>query len=128
MLAASARFADDAAAVEKTLRLIQGFCTTIIGLTASAELAVPWKQARNQLALGTKAILSCAFKPLIRFSLEGRRYFRLLKWHSCWDIAYQAFQRDEGGLTKLLEVGNWSFLGLYYFLEMPTIVSFQSKS
>lgn len=54
MLSSTVRFLDDAAGLEKTLRLIQGLCTTIIGLAASTESVASWRQARSQLALGTK--------------------------------------------------------------------------
>jgi hypothetical protein len=54
MLSSTVRFADDAAGLEKTLRLIQGLCTTVIGLVTSTDSAAPWRQARSQLALGTE--------------------------------------------------------------------------
>lgn len=60
---------------------------------------------------------------------SGRRYFRLLKWHSCWNAAYAILNGDEeDAMAKLLAVCNYSVLGLYYFLEMPTIVSVQHAS
>ena len=52
----------------------------------------------------------------------GRRYFRLLKWQPCWNSAYQAITREQPASKKLLEVTKWSFLGMYFFLEMFTIV------
>lgn len=54
----------------------------------------------------------------------ARRFLRLHKWHGCFGSAYDASTRsDVGGLEKLLEVAKWSFTGLYFLLEMPTIVS-----
>lgn len=62
------------------------------------------------------------FARLIRE--PGRRYFRLFKWHSCWNNAYASFsQKDQGAIQTLLEVAKWSLLGFYFFLEMWTIVS-----
>jgi hypothetical protein len=52
MLSSTARFADDAAGLEKALRLIQGLCTFMVGVTTSTERAAPWRQARAQIALG----------------------------------------------------------------------------
>jgi chloramphenicol 3-O-phosphotransferase len=52
MLSSTARFADDAAGLEKALRLIQGLCTFMVGVTTSTERAAPWRQARSQIALG----------------------------------------------------------------------------
>ena len=34
----------------------------------------------------------------------------------------QSTRKDVGALEKLLEVAKWSFLGLYFLLEAPTIV------
>ena len=58
MLASTAHFLDDAAALEKTLRLLQGICTFIAGSTALLETAAPWAQARSQLALGEPRLKS----------------------------------------------------------------------
>ncbi|KAK3703445.1 hypothetical protein LTR37_014435 [Vermiconidia calcicola] len=105
MLSSVARYADDSVGLEKALRLLQALCTTIIGLSVSSGAATTqWAQTRSELAL-------------------GRRYFRLLKWHSCWSVAYQKFNEQQAPAGRLLEVGKWSFLGLYFFLEMPTITN-----
>ena len=54
--------------------------------------------------------------------LSARRYFRLLKWHPCWQTAYASLIQEQEGTRRLLKVVKWSFLGLYFFLEMFTIV------
>lgn len=129
MLSSAAKFADDAAGLEKTLRLLQGFCTAVAGLTLSIQDAAPWRQARSQLAVGK--LRPCQrvihlVEENAHYHKKGRRYFRLLKWHSCWSVAHDRMRDDEQAFPKLLAVCNWSFLGLYYFIEMPTIVSQRS--
>lgn len=73
--------------------------------------------------------------------ISGRRYFRLLKWYPCWEIAWEkilagsssngiggsAAGRGKGGksttlLRQMLEGMKYAFLGMYFFLEMLTIV------
>lgn len=53
----------------------------------------------------------------------GRRYFRLLKWQPCWSNAITTLGSDKAPLYKTLDVAKWSMLGMYFFLEMFTIVS-----
>lgn len=76
---------------------------------------------------------------------SGRRYFRLLKWYPCWEIAWEkilagsssngvggsaagsaAGGGGKGGksttLRQMLEGMKYAFLGMYFFLEMLTIV------
>lgn len=79
---------------------------------------------------------------------SGRRYFRLLKWYPCWKIAWEkilagsssngvggsaagsaAGRGRDGGkggksttLRQMLEGMKYAFLGMYFFLEMLTIV------
>lgn len=72
---------------------------------------------------------------------SGRRYFRLLKWYPCWEIAWEkilagsssngvggsaAGGKGGGGgcstLRQMLEGMKYAFLGMYFFLEMLTIV------
>lgn len=107
------RFSEDAAGIEKTLRVFQGFCTTLAGLAHSAESASPWRQARSQLALG-----SFPYRYLhsedSAYREVGRRYFRFFKWHGCWRRAYAASNSAEASFVlKALEVARWSFLGFY---------------
>lgn len=53
MLSSVVKFTDDSAGLEKTLRLLQGFCTIAVGLAASAVDADYWAKTRGQFALGT---------------------------------------------------------------------------
>lgn len=65
---------------------------------------------------------------------SGRRYFRLLKWYPCWEIAWEKIlagssSNGVGGsvgggstLRQMLEGMKYAFLGMYFFLEMLTIV------
>lgn len=55
MLDGIVRYADDAAGLEKALRLAQGFCTIAVGLADAAEEAVFWAKMRSQFALGEDA-------------------------------------------------------------------------
>ncbi len=52
----------------------------------------------------------------------GRRYFRFFKFLECFSKALECFYAASG-VMGLLEVGKWSFLGVYLFLESLTIVS-----
>ncbi|EME40591.1 hypothetical protein DOTSEDRAFT_177660 [Dothistroma septosporum NZE10] len=105
MLASIVRYADDTAGLEKTLRLLQGLCTIAVGLVESApQEAAYWVKLRAQLAL-------------------GRRYFRLLKWHPCWDNAITSLGGNKPPLYKTLDVAKWSFIGMYFFLEMFTMTN-----
>jgi hypothetical protein len=51
MLDSLVHFGDDAAGIEKSLRMLQGISTTAAGLLPPYD-AAPWIQARNQFALG----------------------------------------------------------------------------
>ncbi|KAF2217023.1 hypothetical protein CERZMDRAFT_93087 [Cercospora zeae-maydis SCOH1-5] len=105
MLQSIVRFSEDAAALEKTLRGLQGFVTIAVGLAQSREDIDFWLKLRAQFAL-------------------GRRYFRLLKWHPCWkNASCTATNPDLGSLRRTLEVIKFSFLGMYFFLEMFTITN-----
>ncbi|GIZ41654.1 hypothetical protein CKM354_000495300 [Cercospora kikuchii] len=105
MLQSVVRFSEDAAALEKTLRGLQGFVTIAVGLAQSQEDIDFWLKLRSQFAL-------------------GRRYFRLLKWHPCWKNASSAAGNpDFGSLRRTLEVIKFGFLGMYFFLEMFTITN-----
>lgn len=73
--------------------------------------------------------------------ISGRRYFRLLKWYPCWEIAWEKIlagsssngvggsAAGKGGagestttFRQMLEGMKYAFLGMYFFLEMLTIV------
>lgn len=58
----------------------------------------------------------------------GRRYFRLLKWQPCWKKGLEAFHEGNDWPTRrALNVAKWSFLGMYFFLEMFTFVRDQPQ-
>ena len=57
----------------------------------------------------------------------GRRYFRFFKWLDCFSKAFEAFYTSEG-VSGVLEVGKWSCMGAYLFLESVTIVSSPSHN
>ncbi|TVY24887.1 hypothetical protein LHYA1_G005847, partial [Lachnellula hyalina] len=92
------RFTNDAAGLEKTLRLFQAVAQVIAFHSISPN---PYLRARYQIAL-------------------GRRYFRLLKWADCFVLSYKAFV-GSSGVVGVLEVGKWSCLALYNFLELFTL-------
>ncbi|TVY89144.1 hypothetical protein LAWI1_G004421 [Lachnellula willkommii] len=92
------RFTNDAAGLEKTLRLLQSLTQVIAFHSLSPT---PYLRARSQIAL-------------------GRRYFRLLKWADCFGLSYKAFV-ESSGVVGVLEVGKWSCLGLYFLLELFTL-------
>lgn len=52
MLARASNFLDDSTGIEKTLRLVQGFCTILIGLAQTSVAAAPWKSAKSQVNMG----------------------------------------------------------------------------
>ena len=56
MLQSIVRFSNDAAAIEKTLRGLQGFATIAVGLAQSQHDIDFWLKLRGQLALGTRHI------------------------------------------------------------------------
>lgn len=132
MLASVVRYADDTAGLEKTLRLLQGFCTIALGFVVSApQEAAYWIKLRSQLALGTTLclVIQDTTSGLVIHENDnadrdiGRRYFRLLKWHPCWNSAITTLGSDKPHLYKTLDVCKWSMLAMYFFLEMFTIVS-----
>ncbi|KAF2162598.1 hypothetical protein M409DRAFT_68917 [Zasmidium cellare ATCC 36951] len=105
MLQSIVTFTDTTPGLEKSLRLFQSLCTILVGLSTTPEDLALWVKLRAQFAL-------------------GRRYFRLLKWHPCWSNALAAFHSTQQQSTPsrtAVEVTKWSFLGLYFFLEMFTI-------
>ncbi|KAL3417401.1 AoPex11B [Phlyctema vagabunda] len=93
------RFTNDAAGLEKTLRLLQSLALIV---SYNALEKTGWNQARKQLAL-------------------GRRYLRFTKFIDCFTFATTAF-REKRGVVSVLEVGKWSCLGMYLLLESCTIM------
>ncbi|RDW85207.1 hypothetical protein BP6252_02797 [Coleophoma cylindrospora] len=99
----TSKFTNDAAGLEKTLRLLQS-----LSLIIAANVVQPagWNQAKKQFAL-------------------GRRYLRFTKFIDCFNTAYSAFSApgsEKSGVVVLLEVGKWSCLGIYLLLESFTIM------
>ena len=45
-------FLDDSTGIEKSLRLVQGLCTALAGLSATAVEASAWSAAKGQINLG----------------------------------------------------------------------------
>lgn len=111
MLDSIVRFADDTAGLEKALRFFQGFCTLAVGLVQSAEDVEFYVKLRAQFALGESVL--CGNDHSMRLTeVEGRRYFRLLKWYPCWSNAYISINSEKQPLITALEITKWSFLGM----------------
>jgi hypothetical protein len=94
------------AALEKLLRLFQ-FISTIIALTTSSPQTIKtFLLLRSQLAL-------------------GRRYFRIFRFISCFAQALNVLSGVDGSevLRNVLEVGKYSFMGIYLGMESLSIVS-----
>ncbi|OMP85369.1 hypothetical protein BK809_0004039 [Diplodia seriata] len=110
------RFMNDAAALEKTLRLLQGFAQLSISVFASVETAEAAQVVDVSSALRKNFAL-------------GRRYFRLFKWIDCALVAADALRNNEAlvdsereGVLALLNIAKWSYLGMFLLTEAVTIV------
>ncbi|KAF4544601.1 Pex11 domain protein [Lasiodiplodia theobromae] len=110
------RFMNDAAALEKTLRLLQGFAQLSISIFASVQT----EEAAQVVDI------SGALRK--NFAL-GRRYFRIFKWIDCALIASDALRNNEAlvnsereGVLSLLNIAKWSYLGMFLLTESVTIV------
>lgn len=115
------RFMNDAAALEKTLRLLQGIAQLSVSIFASVET-----DEAAQLV-----DISGALRK--HFAL-GRRYFRIFKWIDCALVAADALRDNEAvvesereGVLALLNVAKWSYLGMFLFTEAFTIVRLCSR-
>jgi len=53
---------------------------------------------------------------------QARRFFRLHKWVDCWSTAQTQASAEQDDIRKILSVAKSSLLGMYFFLEMTTIV------
>ncbi|KAE9973597.1 hypothetical protein EG327_009023 [Venturia inaequalis] len=107
MLTAISNFGNNAAGLEKALRLAQALCTIGASLAASGEERGPWLVARGQFNL-------------------SRRFFRLHKWIDHFSLAAEKLnntQAEENAIGKLLDVTKNGFLGVYFFMEMGTITN-----
>ncbi|KAL4808179.1 peroxisomal biogenesis factor 11 [Aspergillus unguis] len=98
-------FTGQTAGLEKTLRLIQATAQVVGFTTANKLLAAQCLTARDQLAL-------------------GRRYFRLLDFYGCFERVHFLLTTPSSGGTILsvMELAQYTFLGLYLFLENFTIL------
>ncbi|KAL4790969.1 peroxisomal biogenesis factor 11 [Aspergillus venezuelensis] len=90
--------------LEKTLRLIQATAQVIGFTTDDKGLATQCLTARDQLAL-------------------GRRYFRLLDFYGCFERVHHLLSTpsSSGTFLAVMELAQYTFLGLYLFLENFTI-------
>ncbi|KAL4963137.1 PEX11 domain protein [Aspergillus stella-maris] len=91
--------------LEKTLRLIQATAQVIGFSTDNRALATQCLTARDQLAL-------------------GRRYFRLLDFYGCFERVHYLMSTpsSSGTILAVMELAQYTFLGLYLFLENFTIL------
>ncbi|KAG9944959.1 hypothetical protein KCU85_g7605, partial [Aureobasidium melanogenum] len=105
MFAEVANYANDAAAVEKSLRLLQALVQIAAGTTSSAADAKTWNTARGQFAL-------------------ARRYLRLFKWIDFSQLTHQAFASSEPDPSRrILKTAKNALLALYFFMEMFCITN-----
>lgn len=125
--------------LEKTLRLIQATSQVVGVTTASKTLAKQCLTARDQLALSVSfpSILQPSV-PNIRADLVGfnhgragvdrihtaRRYFRLLDFYGCFERVHFLINTPSstGTILSVMELAQYTFLGLYLLLEDLTIV------
>ncbi|KAL4936391.1 hypothetical protein BDV06DRAFT_205128 [Aspergillus oleicola] len=91
--------------LEKTLRLIQATAQVVGFTTDDKSLATQCLTARDQLAL-------------------GRRYFRLLDFYGCFERVHHLMNNpsSSGTILAVMELAQYTFLGLYLFLENFTIL------
>ncbi|KAL4915976.1 peroxisomal biogenesis factor 11 [Aspergillus aurantiobrunneus] len=98
-------FTKQTAGLEKTLRFIQAV-SQVVGVTSDDKfLATQCLTARDQLAL-------------------GRRYFRLLEFYGCFERVHGLLTSTSstGTLLYVMELAQYTFLGLYFLLENFTIL------
>ncbi|KAI9370278.1 peroxisomal biogenesis factor 11 [Aspergillus egyptiacus] len=98
-------FTSQTAGLEKTLRLIQAVSWVVAEVTDDKTLATQCVTARNQLAL-------------------TRRYFRLLDFYGCFERVLDLLTQpaSTGTFLSVLELAQYTFLGLYLLLEDLTIL------
>ncbi|GAB7340235.1 hypothetical protein MBLNU457_6700t1 [Dothideomycetes sp. NU457] len=99
-----AKFLNDAAALEKTLRFFHAVSQIFEVVSTTTTAAVAFTKAKNHIAV-------------------SRRFFRLHKWIDCWTVAQAQASTDQDDIRKILSVAKWSLLGMYFFLEMTTITN-----
>ncbi|KAL4776623.1 peroxisomal biogenesis factor 11 [Aspergillus nidulans var. acristatus] len=98
-------FTSQTSGLEKTLRLIQATSQVVGVTTASKTLATQCLTARDQLAL-------------------TRRYFRLLDFYGCFERVHFLINTPSstGTILSVMELAQYTFLGLYLLLEDLTIL------
>ncbi|KAF2426164.1 hypothetical protein EJ08DRAFT_736495 [Tothia fuscella] len=120
MLQELSNFGNNAAALEKTLRLGQSLSQIAGGVAVSSKDAVTCNIARSQFALSRQDHIKLCQTG--KADQTGRRFFRLHKWIDCWSSAHTHFySENSSSVEKMLETFKWSFHGMYFFLEMLTI-------
>ncbi|OJD31858.1 pex11 domain protein [Diplodia corticola] len=110
------RFMNDAAALEKTLRLLQGITQLNISLLAAGQTAEAAQVVHVSSTLRTNFALA-------------RRYFRLFKWIDSALVAADALRNNEAlvdsereGVLAFLNISKWSYLGMFLLTEAITIL------
>ncbi|EAW06519.1 PEX11 domain protein [Aspergillus clavatus NRRL 1] len=98
-------FTHTQAGLEKTLRLIQSLAQVVIETSIGNATVKSWSIAKSQLAL-------------------TRRFFRFFAFVDCFERVFALLggAGDEGIPLRLIELGRWSCLGLYYVLEDCTLL------
>ncbi|KAL5341198.1 peroxisomal biogenesis factor 11 [Aspergillus crustosus] len=99
-------FTRQTAGLEKSLRFLQASAQVVGEVSDDKTIASQWLTARNQLAL-------------------GRRYFRLLDFYSCFERVHDLLlvnPSSSGTLLSVMELAQYTFLGLYLLLENLTIL------
>ncbi|KAL4973628.1 peroxisomal biogenesis factor 11 [Aspergillus desertorum] len=99
------KYTSRSSGLEKTLRLTQAISQVIGATTADKTLATQCMTVRDQLAL-------------------TRRYFRLLDFYGCFERVYFLINTPSstGTILSVMEVAQYTFLGLYLLLEDLTIL------
>lgn len=100
------------AAIEKTLRFLQGISQILAAYATSSHHVSIWLLCRQQFAL-------------------GRRFLRFGRWVGCLERAWVVyvgirrggFCRRGGGIEGWLEMGKWGAMGVYLGCESVGIVS-----
>jgi hypothetical protein len=110
------------AALEKILRFLQSLSQILAVYAATVEDAKTWWLLRTQFALGVCFHRSTTEAHEADILNAGRRYFRFFKFLDSFSKAFDSFYATDG-VVGVLEVGKWSCLGAYLFLESLTIVS-----
>ncbi|RDW65805.1 PEX11 domain protein [Aspergillus mulundensis] len=118
-------YTSQTAGLEKTLRLIQATSQVIGVTTANKTLATQCLTARDQLALSTLPCLPYS-APIDSNGTDStaRRYFRLLDFYACFERVHALITNPSSSSTipSAMELAQYTFLGLYLFLEDFTIL------